>query len=293
MLATYNDENKGTIKSMLKLFVNSSGLVTYIKDENLFNAIKKEDPELLEILLNPTGSTKFKDVDFVHEDKSLLKMAQDIKNSEMEKLLVDAGAKFTKKEQENIDLVKRNELKKAKEYNYLEDFTNGSTVFTEASNDDRTWSHQNNKFRLHAKNQNRSYRNTGIFNNLDINEFYTVSVKVEKGLFNSISAGLVFDAKDNNYHVFSLEGDIVKLYRFENGNWQLLDEVKVVANKYSNTLKIFKSGNYVYCYLNGKTVISLHKIKSFNGFQLGVISPNPKKNDFVYFDDFKVKGTKK
>ena len=220
-------------------------------------------------------------------------MARDIKNTKMEKLLVDAGAKFTKKEQENIDLVKRNELKKAKEYNYLEDFTNGSTVFTEASNDDRTWSHQNNKFRLHAKNQNHSYRNTGIFNNLDINEFYTVSVKVEKGLFNSISAGLVFDAKDNNYHVFSLEGDIVKLYRFENGNWQLLDEVKVVANKYSNTLKIFKSGNYVYCYLNGKTVISLHKIKSFNGFQLGVISPNPKKNDFVYFDDFKVKGTKK
>lgn len=293
ILAKYNDRNSVDVKQMLELFVNSNGEVTYIEDDNLETAIRKQDPELLKILLNPTGSTRFEDVDFVHEDKSLLQLTRDLDSPELEKLLVDAGAKLTAKEIQ-ANAIREKAALDAKKFYYFEDFTNGSEKFSEDSRANYAWTHSvNNKLRLHIKKDKRSFYKTEAFNLLDFKKAYTASVKIEKGLTSSnLAAGLVFDHNGTDYHVVVLQGNIVRLYKYEK-EWKMLKEVKVFANKNSNLLKISKIGDYLTCYLNGKNIISVHKIKSFNGFKLGVTCVISKVNDFVYFDDFEVTGTKK
>ena len=219
MLATYNDENKGTIKSMLKLFVNSSGLVTYIKDENLFNAIKKEDPELLEILLNPSGSTRFEDVDFVHEDKSLLQLSRELENKEIEKLLIDAGAKLTKAEEKS--------QAKAKIYSFSEDFSNRATSsFKEYDNQDSKWSFNTilKSYMLKIKNENKPYKRLLDFTNLlDKKQSYSLSVKVQrKAEDNDVEVGLVFDSNGKDMHIAVLRGNNILIYKRLNNNLSLI-----------------------------------------------------------------------
>ena len=289
ILTKYTNENAGTVKSMLKLFVNSNGLVTYIKDADLANAITKNDTELLEILLKPTGSTRFEDVDFVHEDKSLLKMAQDIKNPEIEKLLVDAGAKLTKAEKESEE--------KAKMYSFKEDFTNGSTVFSESNDQDGKWSFGafTKNYMLTIKNENKSYlKSLDFTKNLDKHQPYNLSVKIQRKAEDfDVGVGLVFDSNGKDYHISIIRGDNIYIYKFQNNNWIEIYKTPVIITSAINTMAISKSGDYISFSINGNRMIHNLKINSIGGLNMGVICSNPIRKTTVFFDDFKVTGTKK
>ncbi|QLG45069.1 serine/threonine-protein kinase [Costertonia aggregata] len=290
MLVRYTDENADTFKRMLKLFVNSNGLVTYIEDTNLASAIEKEDAALLEILLHPTGSTRLENVDFVHEDKSLLQQARDQENVEIEKLLVSAGAKLTTQEKIVADL-KKMKAERAKEFNYLENFAFGSTKFPEFSNTNSTWSYEFGKYKLSVKNKDVSHNKTAFFN-LNTTETYTVGVKVTRGSKIG-TVGLVFDSNNTDYHIAVVGNNTLILYKNLKGKWSKIKQVSVLTNNQTNSIKVLKNGNYVSCYLNGKMEIINQLINPTGGNYMGMINSNPKGSVTTYFDDFKVTGTKK
>ncbi|WP_437370118.1 bifunctional serine/threonine protein kinase/MFS transporter [Maribacter litoralis] len=290
ILVKYDDENANTVKRMLKLFVNSNGLVTNIGDADLASAITKEDPELVKILLSPTGSTKLEDVDFVHDDKSLLQQARDLENQEIEKLLINAGAKLTDQEKLVLDLKEMKALR-AKKYNYLEDFSNGSVKFLEESSKDATWSHQYSAYKLNIKNDKLSYYKTAPFD-LDTKKPYTVSVKVTRGT-KAGTAGVVFDSNNSDYHIAVVGDNSLIIYKNMSGKWIKIKEAAVTSNKSINIISVTKNGNYISCYLNNKLVISNELIDSTGGNYFGFINSNPNGSVTTYFDDFRITGTKK
>jgi hypothetical protein len=290
ILVKYDEENANTVKRMLRLFVNSNGLVTNIGDADLASAITKEDPELVKILLSPTGSTKLEDVDFVQDDKSLLQQARDLENQEIEKLLINAGAKLTDQEKLVLDLKEMKALR-AKKYNYLEDFSNGSVKFLEESSKDATWSHQYNAYKLNIKNDKLSYYKTAPFY-LDTKKPYTVSVKVTRGT-KAGTAGVVFDSNNSDYHIAVVGDNSLIIYKNMSGKWIKIKEAAVTSNKSINIISVTKNGNYISCYLNNKLVISNELIDSTGGNYFGFINSNPNGSVTTYFDDFRITGTKK
>ena len=60
-----------------------------------------------------------------------------------------------------------------------------------------------------------------------------------------------------------------------------------------STIAVFKTGDYITCIVNGNTIISILKIESIGGLNMGVICSNPIRKTTVFFDDFKVTGHKK
>lgn len=289
ILEKYNDGNAAEVKQMLELFVNSNGEVTYIEDENLETAIRKQDPELLKILLNPTGSTRFEDVDFVHEDKSLLKLAQEIGNKVIEKLLVDAGAKLTKAEKEAEA--------KAKLYSWEEDFTNGSNVFKESNNQDSQWSFGKltRSYMLSIKNEKTFHQRSLDFNKiLDRTKPYSVSVKIQRKKQDSdVGVGVLFDSNGKDYHISVIRNNTIFIFKRFNDKWTEIFKKTIAINSIINTVAVSKNGNYVSCSVNGNNIIQNLKIESFGGLNLGIICSNPIRKTTVFFDDFKVTGTKK
>ena len=297
ILTKYTNENAGTVKSMLQLFVNSNGVVTYIEDAELASAITKKDPELLKILLNPTGSTKFNDVDFVNEDKSLLQLARDLENPEMEKLLVDAGAKLTDQEQVVVDLKEMKTKAKTKIYTWEENFSNSSTIFEQTNNQDGRWSLNpyNKSFMLTVQNEKKPYSRVLDFSkNLDETKPYSVSVKVQRKKRDpDVGVGVVFDSNGKDYHISVIKGNTIFIYKFFNNKWIEIYKKPVVISSVINTITVYKVGNYVSCSVNGNRIIQNIKIESVNGLSLGIICSNPIRKTVVFFDDFKVTGTKK
>jgi len=289
ILSKYTNENASTYKDMLKLFVNSSGLVTHITDDDLANAIGKEDPELLKILLNPKGSTTFEDVDFIHEEKSLLQLVRELQNMEMEKLLVDAGAKLTNKERE-AEVLKKSLALKAKEFSYLENFAYNSAKFPKSSTKNAIWSYEFGKYKLDVKNKELSHFKTAPFS-LNTQETYTVSVKTTRGSRQGM-VGLIFDSNRSSYHTVVVGDNTLIIYK-NNGKWEKIKQVAVLANNQTNTIKVEKNGNYVSCYLNNKKVVSNQIINSTGGNYMGMINSNPKGSVLSYFDDFSITGTKR
>lgn len=291
MLEKYDEDNSDELKRMLRLFVDHSGLTTRIDDKQLKAAVETNDAEVLEILLTPKVGGFTEDVDFIEDEKSLLQMARDQQNTKMDTLLINKGAKLTDKEQKAEDL-KRQEEQKAKEFKYHENFTNGSTKFPKFSDTNKEWTYEFSAYKINVKNKELSHKKTAYFD-IDAAKPYSVSTKTIRGS-SKAAIGLVFDYNgSDDYHIAEVGNNTVNIHKYEGGKWNKIKGVNVTTKEGTNTIMIRKNGNYVSCYLNGKIVISSQPIQSTGGKYMGMIVSNPSSNPVLYFDDFKVEGTKR
>lgn len=291
MLEKYDENNSDELKRMLRLFVDHSGLTTRIDDKQLKAAVETNDAEVLEILMTPKVGGFTEDVDFIEDEKSLLQMARDQQNTKMDTLLLNKGAKLTDKEQKAEDLKKQEELK-AKEFKYYENFTNSSTKFPKFSDTNKEWTYEFSAYKVNVKNMDLSHKKTAYFD-IDTTKPYSVSTKTIRGSIKA-SIGLVFDYNgSDDYHIAEVSNNTVNIQKYQGGKWNKIKGVSTTTNKLTNTIMIRKNGNYVSCYLNGKIVISNQLIQSTGGKYMGVIVSNPNGNPVLYFDNFRVEGTKR
>lgn len=291
ILGKYTKDNADELKRMLRLFVDHNGITTRIDDQQLKAAIETNDSGVLEILMTPKVGGFTEDVDFVENEKSLLQMARDQENAKMDTLLVNKGATLTTKEKEAEELKRKEELK-AKEFRYNENFTNGSTKFPKISDTNREWTYEFSAYKINVKNKELSHKKTAYFD-IDTAKPYSVSTKTIRGS-SKAAIGLVFDYNgSDDYHIAEVGNNTVNIHKYEGGKWNKIKGVNVTTKEGTNTIMIRKIGNYVSCYLNGKIVISSQPIQSTGGKYMGMIVSNPSSNPVLYFDDFKVEGTKR
>jgi len=298
LISKYNTGNAYDVKRMVKLFINHTGLVTFLDDKDLKSAVETNDAELVEILLSSKHAKLADDVDFVVDKKSTLKLAIEQNNPEIVELLLKAGARPAKDEKlfdaprsEKLIQILKNCYLEGDAFYYLDTFENGSEKFRESSDSYGEWSNINGEYKCYSKTDSHFIKKTSDFN-IDVAKEYTVEVKT-RITFAGMGYGIVFDDNGISYHILVFDETMLMVYKYDQNQWTKEYNVPISVKYNTNKLKLVKKGNYITCYFNGSRVLKNKYIKNFRGNKLGMIISSSKKNGRVQFDDFKVIGTRK
>ncbi|MFY0672937.1 MAG: protein kinase [Bacteroidia bacterium] len=175
---------------------------------------------------------------------------------------------------------------------YLEYFSSSSSSsFSDKRDVNREWSFRDGKMFVRCLTELYSGWNTADFDEIDINADWELSLDIThvSGNTGEGGYGIVFAADDDHLNIFGVTQEGSYHLGYYSSAWET-DYVKsssINTGSTTNTLKIKKTGNTLYYYINDKYITSKYGV-TMAGTEFGMYYGASEGYTTLWFDNFKL-----